>query len=222
LYTYCANNPFKYCDPSGHEWVVDDNQYKYLWNMVNYDEDEGNRIWAQDQLDRGLYKKWKAESVSQSGLDFIKSWEKCSLTKYDATGNLHRKDWTIGWGHKMAPGDPETITQKQADSMFAADMNKALNTTFLPFVKENNIILTQNQFDAMASFTFNMGQNSWSSNDEQAYVTMRNFIKNGDYSDAAARQAFSAYMGSNQLPGVYERRLEELTMFIYGSYHMHR
>lgn len=167
-----------------------------------------------------MYYKWRAETVSQSGSDFIKSWEGCSLTKYDASPD-HLGDWTIGWGHKMAPGDPDVITQERADSMFEADKDKMLNTTFLPFIKENNIVLTQNQFDAMVSFTYNMGQNTWSSKDDEAKVTMRDFLKNKDYSDAAARQAFSMYMGpNNQLH--YERRLEELTMFIYGSYHMHR
>jgi hypothetical protein len=59
LYTYCEGNPINRWDPSGHKWVYDGNQWNYLYNMANYDADEGNRLWAQDQLNRELYYKWE-------------------------------------------------------------------------------------------------------------------------------------------------------------------
>jgi hypothetical protein len=55
LYAYCGNNPMNKVDPSGHKMVKDGNQYSYLKDMAEDDPDEGNRQWAQDQLDRGLY-----------------------------------------------------------------------------------------------------------------------------------------------------------------------
>lgn len=64
LYAYCGNNPIIRDDPSGHKWVYDGNQWNYLYNMASYDSDEGNRQWAQDQLDRELYyTKWEDDTA---------------------------------------------------------------------------------------------------------------------------------------------------------------
>lgn len=53
FYTYCSNNPLIYVDPSGHsaanaQW--DANQYSYLSYMSEHDPDQGNRIWAAQEL----------------------------------------------------------------------------------------------------------------------------------------------------------------------------
>ena len=54
LYTYVSNNPLTHWDPSGFsaenaQWSA--NEYSYLSNMAKNDPNNGNRIWAQQQLD---------------------------------------------------------------------------------------------------------------------------------------------------------------------------
>lgn len=50
IYTYTANNPLKYIDPSGHDYLYSQNQYDYLMALA----DDGNE-WAAKQLDEGRY-----------------------------------------------------------------------------------------------------------------------------------------------------------------------
>jgi len=54
-YAFCQSNPIKFVDPSGHDIVIDDNQYNYLTHTALYDLDIGNRDWAQSQLNQGAY-----------------------------------------------------------------------------------------------------------------------------------------------------------------------
>ena len=93
-------------------------------------------------------------NVSKQAETFLKSYEAFSSTVYDASdGN---GDWTIGYGHKTDK-NAAPITKEQASKLFSYDLKEAIETTFVPFLRENGIILTQNQFDAMVSFTFNFG-----------------------------------------------------------------
>ena len=151
---------------------------------------------------------------------FLKDYEQCLLESYDA--NPPNGDWTIGWGHKLSEysgnrNNPNiTWTQARADSTFVSDLDRMINATFVPFLVSNNISLSQNQFDAMASFTYNYGQNTWSPT--SSYDTIKNFILVGDYSEGATRIAFSMYMGSRQPAGLIARRNDEIEMFLYGDY----
>ena len=169
----------------------------------------------------------KRNTYSKSGLDYIKSWEKCSLTSYDAVPGTG--DWTIGWGRKLQQYNGQqnnpniTITQQQADEWFQEDIQRMLDATFTTFLEDNNITLTKNQFDAMLSFTFNHGEYSWGSG-SGAKTTMKDFLIAGDYSEAATRKAFKHYI--DQIPssqsGNIQRRSDEIEMFLYGTYNYHK
>lgn len=93
--------------------------------------------------------------TSAAGLQFIESFEGRRLTQYqDVAGK-----WTIGVGHLLLPGEhyPNGITDEQCAELLSKDvqgveavMNRlALDYTF-----------TQNQFDAIADFGFNLGVGS--------------------------------------------------------------
>lgn len=92
--------------------------------------------------------------MSDAGRQVLTEREGVRLTAYrDSVGV-----WTIGVGHTAAAGKPRpvqgmTITDKEADEIFARDLEqyeqaveKALKRTPLP-----------NHFDAYASFAFNVG-----------------------------------------------------------------
>ena len=89
--------------------------------------------------------------ISQNGVDLIKHFESLRLTAYPdpATGN---KPWTIGYGSTEGVVKGMTITQQQAEQMLEKDL---LNfETGVNKIAKN---CTQSQFDALCSFSFNLG-----------------------------------------------------------------
>ena len=88
--------------------------------------------------------------ISAKGLDLIKRFEGCRLTSYKDVGGI----WTVGWG-TIGPhvGPNLTITQAQADSWLQEHVDQfSARVTNLVKVSVN-----QNQFDALVSFTYNVG-----------------------------------------------------------------
>ena len=92
--------------------------------------------------------------ISEKGLDLIKNFEGCRLTAYKPVAA--EQYYTIGWGH-YGPDVKQgmTITQEQADKYLLEDIvgyETTVSTTcgYLPK-------LTQNEFDALVSFTYNCG-----------------------------------------------------------------
>ena len=160
--------------------------------------------------------------LSPNGIAFIKNYEeggiKPALKKYDA--NPPNKDMTIGWGHKIRKEEnfDNGITAQQADELFQKDEDRIINTTFRQFMEKNNIQLTQQQFDALVSFTYQNGEYSWDENNKNARQTMIDFVKKGDYCETSLKEAYSAYMGKKQLPGTIKRREDEIEMFLNGDY----
>ena len=92
--------------------------------------------------------------ISQAGLDLIKQFEGCRLTAYQCSAGV----WTIGYGHTAGVHRGMKITQAQADAYLKQDVAKCEkyvnNASYVPFTSK----LNQNQFDALVSFVFNLGQ----------------------------------------------------------------
>ncbi|MNJ32234.1 Lysozyme RrrD [compost metagenome] len=92
--------------------------------------------------------------ISQNGIDVMHFFEGCRLTSYPDPGSLDGHPWTIGWGHT----GPEVVaglvwTQEQADDAFVDDL-KRFEQGVLSLV---SVPLTQGQFDALVSFSYNVG-----------------------------------------------------------------
>jgi lysozyme len=95
------------------------------------------------------------KSISNKGLDLIKSFEGLRLTAYLCSANVP----TIGYGATYYANDSkvklgDTITKEQADVLlrktvrdFEQNVSALLNAT----------VVNQNQFDALVSFAFNLG-----------------------------------------------------------------
>lgn len=89
--------------------------------------------------------------TSEAGIEFIKKHEGLVLHPYDDGAGF----MTVGWGHKLNPSGPRAdITLEQAEQLLASDMaiaedgvNRAIGDT----------ALSQQQFDALADFCFNLG-----------------------------------------------------------------
>lgn len=91
-----------------------------------------------------------AVRTSARGQALIKEFEQCRLRAYKPTPD---DVWTIGWGHTEGVVDGLEWTQAQADMAFAVDLEKYEHWVD-DLVK---VPLTQNQFDALVSFCFNVG-----------------------------------------------------------------
>lgn len=103
--------------------------------------------------------------LSQTGEDFIKSFETLQLTGYLPTV-LDRP--TIGWGHTGILRDGSlvhigsVITQQEAQYLFLADVSwacDAADTCNNMRIAAGNPPLLQPQFDALSSLIFNIGPN---------------------------------------------------------------
>lgn len=86
--------------------------------------------------------------VSSLGLDLIKAYESLRLKAYLCPAGK----WTIGWGHTAGVRPGDTCTREEAENMLAQDAAFA-ERRVLGNVKAP---LTQNQFDALVSFAFNV------------------------------------------------------------------
>ena len=143
-------------------------------------------------------------SLSQDGIDLIHAFEGCSLTIYRCPAGID----TIGWGHRVWPEEiaefRNGITQEQADALFLKDAAK----------KENSVRdlihypLSQSQFDALVSFTFNLGRK----NLEQS--TLRRMVNEGRMHEAS--KEFGRWIYINKVPsnGLRRRRQAESLMFM--------
>lgn len=91
-------------------------------------------------------------NTSTNGINIIKSFEGCRLNAYKPVST--EQHWTIGYGHygpDVAPN--QVITQAEAEILLGLDLKKYEQavTASTPFP------LTQNQFDALVSFSYNCG-----------------------------------------------------------------
>lgn len=90
--------------------------------------------------------------TSQNGIDFLKRWEGVRKRVYlDSV----RKP-TVGVGHLILPQDGlkvgDIISDAQVDAFLRQDVRIAEKA-----VNDAKLSMTQNQFDALVSFTFNLG-----------------------------------------------------------------
>lgn len=92
--------------------------------------------------------------IGQAGLNLIKQFEGCRLAAYQCSAGV----WTIGYGHTAGVHKGMKIMQAQADEYLKQDVAKfekyVNNPSYVPFTDK----LNQNQFDALVSFAFNLGQ----------------------------------------------------------------
>lgn len=138
-------------------------------------------------------------NISENGLNLIKKWEGCRLKVYqDPTGH-----WTIGYGHTSGIKEGDTITQEQADDYLRSDVQTAVNAVNR-IVADYYYEFTQNQFDALVSFTFNCGSNN-----------LRKLTQWGDRSIAEIGDAIVLYNKSSGkvLQGLVNRRNDEQALY---------
>lgn len=138
--------------------------------------------------------------TSQRGIDLIKSFEGCELKAYrDSVGVL-----TIGYGHTVGVKDGDRITQEQADAILASDL-AIYEDGVRSLVRRT---MTQGQFDALVSFSFNVGLGALGKS------TLLRMLNSGDYAGASQQFARWNKAGGKVLNGLTRRREAERALFV--------
>lgn len=138
-------------------------------------------------------------TLSSTGEDLIKSFEELRLEAYQD----QRGVWTIAWGHTRGVKEGDTCTAQMAEAWFISDTQFAVNGVDASITTN----LTQSQFDALVSFTFNVGVGA------EAHSTMAKLINIRDF--AGASEQFPAWDHIDGVPnaGLLRRRLAEQALF---------
>ncbi len=94
--------------------------------------------------------------ASKKCLDLIKEFESLRLMAYRCTSDV----LTIGYGHTKGVKEGMTISRDKADEFLVSDVadveRQLINS--LP-----NVVLSQNQYDALVSLVFNIGIGNFNS-----------------------------------------------------------
>lgn len=153
--------------------------------------------------------------VSELGISFIKSFEKCYLHTYiDDVGIA-----TIGWGNTwyadkrhVSIGD-RSLTQAEADTLFLLILS-VFEKSITNLIYGRNI--NQNQFDALVSFAYNVGLANL-----KGSTLLKKVLANSI--DESIESEFLKWNkgGGKILNGLTKRRLAEANIYFKNIYVNH-
>ena len=143
--------------------------------------------------------------ISDAGIRAIQDFEGFSRDRYADSAGLP----TIGYGHLIRPHEniPERISQAYAAMLLRQDLAVA-EACVNRLVKRE---ISQHQYDALVSFTFNLGCGAL------AKSTLLKRVNAGDEQGAAAEFLTWVYAGGRKIEGLMNRRVAERAMFTGGS-----
>lgn len=137
--------------------------------------------------------------VNAAGLQLIKRSEGLRLDAYLCPAGV----WTIGYGHTGDVKKGDRITSHQADVLLDHDLDH-----FERRVEALAPGANDNEFSAMVSFAFNLGEAALSRSS-----LLKKFLA-GDKVGAAAEFMKWKYAAGKVLPGLVLRRSEERNLFL--------
>lgn len=142
--------------------------------------------------------------TSDAGLLLIKQFESVKLKAYKCPAGV----WTIGVGHTSAAGPPKVspgmvISPQEADRILRADVADIDNDMSWLIKVE----LTQNQWDAIASWTFNCGVGALQKSTLLKRINAKQFDK------VPAELMKWTKGGGKELPGLVRRRRAEAKLW---------
>jgi lysozyme len=144
--------------------------------------------------------------VSKQCLEMLAHHEGVRFKPYRCPAGL----WTIGIGHLIGDGKslPDTWNRKfsleEVYAILASDVKKFE----LGVGRYINVQLTQNQFDALVSFAFNLGLGTLQRS------TLRAKLNRGDAAGALESWAKYNKAGGKVLKGLDLRRQDEIALFL--------
>ena len=129
----------------------------------------------------------------------IKSFEQLRLNSYLCPAGV----WTIGYGHTDGVNQGMLITEKTADGFLKQDIRNAEHC-----INQMGADLTQEQFDALVSFVFNVGVQAFNTS-----TLKKKILKNPNDPSIADEFRRWVYAGNKKLPGLIKRREQEIKLY---------
>lgn len=142
--------------------------------------------------------------TSDAGIALIKRYEGLRLEAYLCPAGV----WTIGYGHTSAAGKPVvkagmTITPEEADDILRRDLG-GYEQGVLSLVE---VEISQNQFDALVSFAYNVGVGAL------AKSTLLKRVNAQRFDEVPAEFMKWTKAGGRELKGLVRRRRDEAKLW---------
>ncbi len=139
--------------------------------------------------------------IGKPGLEIIKHFEGFSSDPYLCPADVPTIGYgaTYGFDHKRITMGHCPISLEEGEALLAQEL-QSVERSVRRLIR---VALTQNQFDALVSFTFNLGSGRLQSS------TLRSKLNRGDYEGAADEFPKWRKAGGRVLAGLVRRRAEE-------------
>lgn len=149
--------------------------------------------------------------MSEKGVQFIKDHE--GFTQY---AMWDYAQWSIGYGtHCEKDEYPDGITREQADILLRKEID-VKEQAVAAFEKKIGRTLSAQQFDALVSFSYNVGS-GWMSNSS---YNVYQLVASGSTDEMALVNALGSWIhaGGEALSGLACRRMDEANIYLNGDY----
>jgi lysozyme len=141
--------------------------------------------------------------VSFNGLEILKEHEGFRAEAYKDTGGV----WTIGYGTTRVDSKPVIQGMKCTNAQALEWLRADTSSTQTAINQLVRVPINQNQFDALVSFVYNVGE------DRFRKSTLLRLLNAGDYTGAANQFPRWNKDNGKVIPGLVSRRLVEQSMF---------
>ena len=144
--------------------------------------------------------------INERGIEMVKSFEGISTKPYLCPASV----WTVGYGATVGsdgrPIDPdmEPISEAEAEALLVRDLESSEGWVS----RLIKTALTENQYSALTSFTFNVGAGALQRS------TLRMKLNRSEYQGAADEFPKWRIAGGRILAGLVRRRVAERALFL--------
>lgn len=139
--------------------------------------------------------------IGKAGSALIKEIEDLRLVAYP--DKKKNGVWTIGWGHTKGVKPGMVISEAEAEELFREDVawvEKSINDSV-------KVPLNQNQFDALASLVFNIGETAFETS------TLLKVLNRSRYDLVPSQMVRWCYDDGIYVPGLETRRHKEVRLW---------
>jgi len=139
--------------------------------------------------------------ITEDGLRLIRRFEGFSALPYVCPGGY----LTVGYGHVVKNPDAfrQPITEDEATQILAVDIQAAEKAV----LRLITVPLTNGQFDALVSFTFNLGAGALQRS------TLRRKVNREEHADVPGELMKWVWAGGRKLKGLVKRRAAEVEIY---------
>ena len=137
--------------------------------------------------------------TGRDGVELIRHFEGCRFDAYLCPAGV----WTIGYGHTAGVKEGDSIDQEAAEAFLIED----LETFEQAVTRLVGVPITQQQFDALVSWTFNLGAGNL------AESTLLKKLNNYQYAEVPEQMMRWVRAGGKVLDGLVRRRAAEAALF---------